>query len=78
VRLERATEDIVRYLPDDVCFFSEVVGHGYMSLNGVMYSEIIVLLVDEKGAATCPIYKPNSSISIRIKAGQAVKPALLW
>ena len=29
VRLERAVQDIVRYLPDKICFFSEVVwGHG--------------------------------------------------
>ena len=28
VRLKRAAKDIVRYLPDEICFFSEVVwGH---------------------------------------------------
>jgi hypothetical protein len=28
VRLERAAQDVVRYLPDKICFFSEVVwGH---------------------------------------------------
>jgi len=30
----------------------------------------------QKGVATYPIYKPNRSINIRIKAGQAIKPAL--
>ena len=49
VRLERAAQDIVRYLPDKVRFFSEVVWvMEYMSLSRMIDWEIIALNLSGK------------------------------
>ena len=54
VCLERASQDIVRYLPDKVRFFSEVVwGHGEVPVMEM--EEIMALIIDEKESLQ-PIY----------------------
>ena len=42
-QLERAAKDAVRYLPDEVRFFSEVVDHGVIPCAEMVWDEIIAL-----------------------------------
>jgi len=35
ISLERAAQDIIRYLPDKIRFLSEVVCHGLLSLSRI-------------------------------------------
>jgi len=55
--------------------FSEVVW-GHEEVPVVMWiGELWYGLWTKMGVATDPLYKPNRSIRIKIKAGQAIKPA---